>query len=62
MTDIEALKTSIANREFCHEPLAEAIMHYLGKENPEASRQIQNLFDEIISRNIDNLIHESKDS
>lgn len=31
MTDFEALKESIANRQFCQDPLAEAIMHYLGK-------------------------------
>lgn len=58
MTDLEALKEAFSEKQFAKEPLAEAIMHYLGKQNPEASRQILKLFDANISRNIDTLIKE----
>lgn len=44
MTDFEALKDALAEKQFKEEPLASAIMEYLSKTDSEASKEILKLF------------------
>lgn len=56
MNDLEKLKDALANKMFIEEPLAEAIIWYLKKHDPNAYNEINNIFEKIVERNIRNLL------
>lgn len=57
MTDIEALTEAISEKLYSKEPLAQAILLYLNKHDPSAHRQILDLFDQMVSRDLGNMIN-----
>jgi hypothetical protein len=56
MTDIQALKESIAAQLYAQEPLAHAILSYLSTSDPAAHDEILAQFDKVVSNRIDKLI------
>lgn len=62
MTDFEALKDSIAEKQFESEPLAFAIIKYLSKTNPDIMREILNLFNQTMEHNYKVLIKDTLDN
>lgn len=59
MTDLEALKDALAEKQFEEEPLAFAIMEYLSKTDPEASKEILKLFNKNMEHRFNVLIQDN---
>ncbi len=57
MNDFEKLKDALATKIFIEEPLAEAIIWYLKKHDPDAYNEINNTLEKIVERNIRNLLN-----
>lgn len=58
MTELEALIEGVSEKLYSKEPLSQAILYYLSKKDPDARFSILNTFDEIVTRDIKNLINE----
>ncbi len=58
MTEWEALIEGVSEKLYSKEPLSQAILYYLSKKDPDARFSILDTFDEIVTRDIKNLINE----
>jgi hypothetical protein len=58
MTELEALIEGVSEKLYSKEPLSQAILYYLSKKDPDARFSILDTFDEIVTRDIKNLINE----
>lgn len=56
MKQLDALKEALTDEAYQNEPLAQAIMLYLNKRDPQAHSEILELFEKIIATNIDRKI------
>lgn len=58
MNELEALIEGVSEKLYSKEPLSQAIISYLSKKDPNARLAILDTFDEIVTRDIKNLINE----
>lgn len=62
MDRVEALKEAIKQKQFNEEPLACAILLYLNKSNPQAHKEIMDIFDAFVDNRLEALIEETLDN
>lgn len=60
MKDLDAVKEGFSNTLYENEPLASAIISYLDKSNPEAHKEIIDIFDRIIEAEFNRYIQNYK--
>lgn len=59
MDRLDALKEAIREKQFEKEPLAFSVLLYLNKSDPQAHKEILDIFDGFLNKRMDALIEET---